>query len=83
MRASLPSLGLLLVMVMAGAPAGAEEAKPDYAAAKRHFKNGQQLLQIARHAEAMGRHRTDVLSSIQRLEEQQDDLLDRLNEAVG
>ncbi len=39
--------------------------------------------EAARHAEAMGRHRTDVLGSIQRLEQQQDDLLDRLNEAVG
>lgn len=37
----------------------------------------------ARHADAMGRHRSDVLSSIARLEEQQDELLDRLNEAVG
>lgn len=39
--------------------------------------------EAARHAEAMGRHRTDVLASIERLERQQDDLLDRLNEAVG
>jgi chromosome segregation ATPase len=39
--------------------------------------------EAARHAEAMKRHRTDVVESIQRLEEQQDDLLDRLNEAVG
>lgn len=39
--------------------------------------------EAARHAEAMGRHRTDVLASIERLEQQQDDLLDRLNEAVG
>ena len=37
----------------------------------------------ARHADAMGRHRTDVVGSIERLEQQQDDLLDRLNEAVG
>ena len=37
----------------------------------------------ARHADAMGRHRSDVLDSIARLEQQQDDLLDRLNEAVG
>ena len=39
--------------------------------------------EAARHAEAMGRHRTDVVASIERLEQQQDDLLDRLNEAVG
>lgn len=39
--------------------------------------------EAARHAEAMGRHRTDVATSIERLEQQQDDLLDRLNEAVG
>ncbi len=39
--------------------------------------------EAARHAEAMARHRTDVVASIERLEEQQDDLLDRLNEAVG
>jgi flagellar biosynthesis chaperone FliJ len=39
--------------------------------------------EAARHAEAMGRHRTDVVTSIERLEQQQDDLLDRLNEAVG
>jgi chromosome segregation ATPase len=39
--------------------------------------------EAARHAEAMGRHRTDVMASIERLEQQQDDLLDRLNEAVG
>ena len=39
--------------------------------------------EAARHAEAMERHRSDVQSSILRLEEQQDDLLDRLNEAVG
>jgi hypothetical protein len=31
----------------------------------------------------MGRHRSSVAASIQRLEEQQDELLDRLNEAVG
>jgi hypothetical protein len=39
--------------------------------------------EAARHAEAMDRHRTDVLTSIERLEQQQDELLDRLNEAVG
>ena len=39
--------------------------------------------EAARHAEAMQRHRGDVQTSILRLEEQQDDLLDRLNEAVG
>jgi chromosome segregation ATPase len=39
--------------------------------------------EAARHAEAMGRHRTDVQASIERLEQQQDELLDRLNEAVG
>ena len=31
-----------------------------------------------RHADAMSRHRSDVLSSIDRLERTQDDLLDRL-----
>jgi len=39
--------------------------------------------EAARHAEAMDRHRADVLASIGDLERQQDDLLDRLNEAVG
>jgi hypothetical protein len=39
--------------------------------------------EAARHAEAMDRHRNDVLASIGDLERQQDDLLDRLNEAVG
>jgi chromosome segregation ATPase len=39
--------------------------------------------EAARHAEAMSKHRTEVVSSITRLEEQQDELLDRLNEAVG
>jgi chromosome segregation ATPase len=39
--------------------------------------------EAARHAEAMERHRTDVVASIERLERQQDDLLDRLNEAVS
>src|SRR5690349_18257521 len=39
--------------------------------------------EAARHAEAMGRHRTDVAAAIERLEQQQDELLDRLNEAVG
>ena len=37
----------------------------------------------ARHADAMSRHRTDVTASIARLEEQLDELLDRLNEAAG
>jgi flagellar biosynthesis chaperone FliJ len=39
--------------------------------------------EAARHAEAMVRHRTDVVADIERLERQQDELLDRLNEAVG
>ncbi|HEY6533564.1 MAG TPA: hypothetical protein VIY72_14745 [Acidimicrobiales bacterium] len=39
--------------------------------------------EAARHAEAMDRHRSDVVTSIEDLERQQDDLLDRLNEAVG
>jgi len=39
--------------------------------------------EAARHAEAMDRHRAEVLASIGDLERQQDDLLDRLNEAVG
>jgi flagellar biosynthesis chaperone FliJ len=39
--------------------------------------------EAARHADAMGRHRTDVVHSIEHLERQQDDLLDRLNETVG
>jgi len=39
--------------------------------------------EAARHAGAMERHRTDVVGSIERLERQQDELLDRLNETVG
>jgi len=31
-----------------------------------------------RHAQAMARHRSDVIASIERLEQQQDELLDRL-----
>jgi uncharacterized protein (DUF3084 family) len=37
----------------------------------------------ARHAEAMERHRNEVVADIGRLEQQQDDLLDRLNDAMG
>jgi predicted nucleic acid-binding Zn-ribbon protein len=37
----------------------------------------------ARHAEAMERHRSEVVADIGRLEQQQDDLLDRLNDAIG
>lgn len=37
----------------------------------------------ARHAEAMERHRNEVVADIGRLEQQQDDLLDRLNDAIG
>lgn len=37
----------------------------------------------ARHADAMGRHRNEVVSDIARLESQQDELLDRLNEAMA
>lgn len=37
----------------------------------------------ARHAEAMERHRNEVVADIGRLEEQQDELLDRLNDAIG
>lgn len=37
----------------------------------------------ARHADAMERHRTEVVADIARLESQQDDLLDRLNEAMA
>jgi len=32
-----------------------------------------------RHADAMGRHRAEVLSSIEQLEQRQDELLDRLS----
>jgi uncharacterized protein (DUF3084 family) len=39
--------------------------------------------EAAKHADAMGRHRTEVLTDLQRLEMQQDDLLDRLNEVAG
>ena len=38
--------------------------------------------EAARHAEAMGRHRRDVVSSIDELERAQDELLDRLIEAL-
>lgn len=37
----------------------------------------------ARHAEAMERHRDDVVADIGRLEQQQDELLDRLNDTIG
>ncbi len=37
--------------------------------------------EASRHAEAMGRHRADVIADITRLEQLQDDLLDRLLEA--
>jgi len=37
----------------------------------------------ARHADAMERHRAEVIADIARLESQQDDLLDRLNEAIA
>ena len=37
----------------------------------------------ARHAEAMERHRNEVVADIGRLELQQDDLLDRLNETLA
>ena len=37
--------------------------------------------EAAKHADAMGRHRSEVISDLQRLELQQDELLDRLNEA--
>lgn len=37
----------------------------------------------ARHAEAMERHRDEVVADIGRLEQQQDELLDRLNDAIG
>ncbi len=36
--------------------------------------------EAAKHADAMGRHRSEVLSDLRRLELQQDELLDRLNE---
>lgn len=39
----------------------------------------QEHRQAQRHAEAMGRHRGDVQSEIERLERTQDDLLDRLS----
>jgi hypothetical protein len=31
----------------------------------------------------MGRHRNEVVADIGRLEQQQDELLDRLNDAIG
>ena len=37
----------------------------------------------ARHAEAMDRHRSEVIADIGRLERQQDELLDRLNDSIG
>lgn len=37
----------------------------------------------ARHADAMDRHRNEVIADIGRLERQQDDLLDRLNDSMG
>jgi len=37
----------------------------------------------ARHAEAMDRHRSEVIADIGRLERQQDELLDRLNDSMG
>ncbi|MEX1218263.1 MAG: hypothetical protein WEA11_07080 [Acidimicrobiales bacterium] len=37
----------------------------------------------ARHADAMGRHRDEVVADIGRLELQQDELLDRLNDTIG
>jgi len=40
-------------MMAAAAPVRAEETKPDYAAARRHFKSGQQLLQTDRYGEAV------------------------------
>lgn len=39
--------------------------------------------EASRHAEAMGRHRTEVIADIARLEQQQDELLDRLNALPG
>ena len=37
--------------------------------------------EAAKHADAMGRHRSEVVADLHRLELQQDELLDRLNEA--
>ena len=37
----------------------------------------------ARHANAMGRHRDEVITDIGRLEQQQDELLDRLNDVIA
>jgi hypothetical protein len=39
---------------------------------------GQEHRDAQRHADAMSRHRADVVSSIERLEQTQDELLDRL-----
>lgn len=39
----------------------------------------QEHREAQRHADAMSRHRSDVLSSIERLEQTQDELLDRLS----
>jgi len=39
--------------------------------------------EAARHADAMTRHRDEVVGDIARLERQQDDLLDLLNDSAG
>lgn len=39
--------------------------------------------EAARHAEAMQRQRLEVVGDISRLERQQDELLDRLNDVLG
>ncbi len=39
--------------------------------------------EAARHADAMNRHRREVAGDIARLEHQQDELLDRLNDVLG
>lgn len=39
--------------------------------------------EAARHADAMHRHRREVVEDIARLERQQDELLDRLNDVRG
>jgi hypothetical protein len=53
MRAQTSSFALALLIALAGAPASAEEGQPDYAAAKRHYKAGQQQLQTDHYAEAI------------------------------
>lgn len=45
--------------------------------------SGREHEEAARHAQAMRTHRTKVLAEIEKLERDQDDLLDRLMSATG